>query len=250
MRSATLTVAASVIIAAVRAQTSTPFSKVLLPTSKALDGGPALYYIDTAAAGSSDADRWIVFLEGGGICQHQSDCYSRKAGFLGSASQWPDEWTPSHDQDILSNDADLNPDFAGWNHVFVPYVSGDIWLGTQSTPWNPWSDTNQVESGCDGFKDDSYGTLAAAGSSCAAVITAGATCDMQLSESVPGIFGPGAPLAQYGGMAMTQLCGATCATCDPDAADTYVMEGHNILEDTITQLIAENGLDGASSRGR
>ena len=88
--------------------------QVLLTNSKALDGGPALYYVDAAAVTSRDSDKWVVFvspntrsssahiisldraapgpptqltrhlcaaqLEGGGICQHHSDCYSRKAG--------------------------------------------------------------------------------------------------------------------------------------------------------------------------
>jgi hypothetical protein len=34
--------------------------------------------------------------------------------------------------------------------------------------------------------------------------------------------------------------------CDPTAPDTYVMEGHNIIADTIATLIANNGLSSAS----
>ena len=52
----------------------------LLANSKALDGGPALYYIDAAAAGSADADKWVVFLQGGSICQHHSDVSRQPAG--------------------------------------------------------------------------------------------------------------------------------------------------------------------------
>lgn len=125
-------------------------------------------------------------------------------------------------------------------------VSGDIWLGTQSTPWNPWSETNQVESGCDGFQDDAYGTLAAMGTNCTNVMNAGATCEEHLAEGVPAVFGPDGPKARYGQMHMTQLCGATCTPCDPEAPDTYVMEGHNIVADTIAQLIETAGLDSAA----
>jgi hypothetical protein len=69
---------------------------------------------------SANAEKWVVFLEGGGICAAHKDCRGRKAGRLGSAARWPQYWSPSDDQGILSNDPTLNPDFADWNHVFIP----------------------------------------------------------------------------------------------------------------------------------
>ena len=84
--------------------------KRLLSNSKALDGGPALYYIQPAVAESPNSDKWVVFLEGGGVCQHHADCYGRKFGSLGSASVWNDFWTPDGSSEIISNDPALNPD--------------------------------------------------------------------------------------------------------------------------------------------
>ena len=130
--------------------------------------------------------------------------------------------------------------------VFIPYVSGDVWLGTQTVPWDPWSDTNTVDDGCDGFHDDQYGTLAAIHTDCATVMLAGATCDEHLADGVPMVFGPGAAMAQYGNAHMRDICGATCTPCDPTAPDTYVMEGHNIISDVISELIANNAVDSAS----
>ena len=140
-----------------------PMHKILLQNSKALDGSPALYYLQTADPVSPNADKWVVFLEGGGICQAQGDCHSRKASVLGSSTIWSDTYTCTEDQDILSDDPARNPDIADWrvhardilsrlqcccahsvpvirhrNHVFIPYVSGDVWSGMQSTPFNPW----------------------------------------------------------------------------------------------------------------
>ena len=218
----------------------------LLSNSKALDGGPALYFIDPAADDSPNADRWVVFLEGGGICQHHSDCWTRKAGSLGTADKWDDEWSPGRSTHIISNDPARNPDLADWNHVFLPYVSGDIWLGTQTEPWNPWSETNTVDEACSGLKDDKWGTLAAAGMNCAAVMSAGATCEQLLGEGVPALFGPGAPMAQYSGGHMSDLCAASCTPCDSAATDVYVMEGHNIISDTINELINNHAIDTAS----
>ena len=36
--------------------------------ARCLDGSPAGYYVKRAPAESPNADKWIVFLEGGGLC--------------------------------------------------------------------------------------------------------------------------------------------------------------------------------------
>ena len=35
---------------------------------------------------------------------------------------------------LVSSSAEVNPQFHGFNRVFVPYCSGDIWVGTQTAP--------------------------------------------------------------------------------------------------------------------
>ena len=81
---------------------------------------------------------------------------------------------------------------------------------------------------------------------CAAVMSAGGTCEQHLGEGVPALFGPGAPMAQYSGGHMSDLCAATCTPCDSAATDVYVMEGHNIISDTINELINNHAIDTAS----
>ena len=121
--------------------TATPMSRVMLNSSDAggarcLDGSPFGYYLrrsaaaDTAATSSSS---WIIFLEGGGLCVEPIDCLSRAKSALGSSTKWGATWTPGTDgaQDILSDDVTTNPSFAGFNHVYMPYCSGDTWTGTR-----------------------------------------------------------------------------------------------------------------------
>merc|ERR1719231_941512 len=38
----------------------------------------------------------------------------------------------------LSTNSTANPDFHDFNHVYVPYCSGDVWLGTQADAVDPW----------------------------------------------------------------------------------------------------------------
>ena len=55
----------------------------------------------------------------------------RAKGNLGSSTGWAPTHTDA--QNILSTDASFNP-FANWTHVFVPYGSGDVYIGTQRKP--------------------------------------------------------------------------------------------------------------------
>ena len=45
---------------------------------------------------------------------------------------------------------------------------------------------------------------------------------------------------------MSDLCAASCTPCDSAATDVYVMEGHNIISDTINELINNHAIDTAS----
>jgi len=56
-------------------------------------------------------------------------------GDLGSSKKWPNSMTG---QKLISTDARGNPDFFYWNHIYVPYCSGDLWIGEEEAPVNPF----------------------------------------------------------------------------------------------------------------
>jgi hypothetical protein len=98
------------------------------------DGTPAGFYFEAAASG--DTARWVIELEGGGICESNADCAQRENSDLGSSKNWVSSIT---DGGQLSTNRTVNPDFHDYNHVFVPYCSGDCWTGMQQKAVNPWS---------------------------------------------------------------------------------------------------------------
>jgi hypothetical protein len=59
----------------------TPMQRVLLQRSKAIDGSPALYY----GALNTSSTKWVIWIQGGGICQSLSDCQGRANSALGSS---------------------------------------------------------------------------------------------------------------------------------------------------------------------
>jgi ribosome maturation protein SDO1 len=100
--------------------------------SRCLDGSPGGYFYRKSNANKGDIgyDSWVFFLEGGGVCAEPIDCEVRKYNHLGSSNFWDEtkEFTTS----VLSDDSKVNK-FAGWNHVFVPYCTGDTHTGTLTT---------------------------------------------------------------------------------------------------------------------
>jgi len=117
----------------------TLMSRVLLQHTKAIDGTPALYYIDRNASSS----KYVIWLEGGGICQSLADCESRANGSLGSSKSF--QPSQAFGQGMMQSDAKLNPDFNEWNRIYVPYVSGDVWGGAATTALNPFPSAVGVE---------------------------------------------------------------------------------------------------------
>ena len=101
------------------------------------DGTPAGYFLQLAHASSPHKDSWVVWLEGGGICQSNADCFTRSQSGIGSSNYWAETMTG---EQLSSSDCTANPDFCQWNHVWVPYCSGDIWVGQASTFSNPWAE--------------------------------------------------------------------------------------------------------------
>lgn len=96
--------------------------------AQCLDHTPAGYYIR-----KQDPHKWVIFLEGGGLCVTPFDCIERaKHSNYGSSKDWPSDQTPHQDRYMMTTSySQLNP-FMNFSHVYVPYCSGDTWLGTSS----------------------------------------------------------------------------------------------------------------------
>lgn len=61
------------------------------PDAKCLDGTPPALYVHEG----SEKDKFLIFLEGGGFCQGETQadtleqCYQRSKTMLGSSNLWP-----------------------------------------------------------------------------------------------------------------------------------------------------------------
>jgi len=120
---------------------SSPLYKVLLPEdyvtnlgTRCLDGSPSGYYIRPSnATFGIAATSWVFYLQGGGLCIEPIDCYTRTHTIDGSSNNWNATYTDN--TGVLSTES-FNP-FSQFNHVYVPYCSGDTHTGTETTP-NHW----------------------------------------------------------------------------------------------------------------
>ena len=93
----------------------------LFPSSspaKCTDGSPAGYYYEPGA----QKTKWVLWIQGGGLCQSNADCANRAKSALGSSKYWVKSRTGSQHQ---STDPAQNPDFHDWQHVYLSYCSGD-----------------------------------------------------------------------------------------------------------------------------
>mmetsp|Transcript_54628 Transcript_54628/g.152479 ORF Transcript_54628/g.152479 Transcript_54628/m.152479 type:complete len:449 (+) Transcript_54628:3-1349(+) len=111
--------------------TQQPLRKILFTEELAqargaqcLDHTPAGYYLR-----EGDPSKWVIFLEGGGLCLSPVDCAKRAESRMGSSSYWKDELGGYMTTSVSS----LNP-FGLFSQVHVPYCSGDTWLGAHARP--------------------------------------------------------------------------------------------------------------------
>eukprot|EP00658_Telonema_sp_P-2_P002951 TRINITY_DN11087_c0_g1_i3.p1 TRINITY_DN11087_c0_g1~~TRINITY_DN11087_c0_g1_i3.p1 ORF type:complete len:309 (+),score=90.43 TRINITY_DN11087_c0_g1_i3:62-988(+) len=105
--------------------------------AKCLDGSPAAYYIRRSTA-EPNASKWMLYFQGGGECVTEADCKNRTSTVLGSSRFFaPDADDKLREFVMQSPDPAVNPTFHSWNHVFIPYCSGDLHLGQQRQP-NSW----------------------------------------------------------------------------------------------------------------
>eukprot|EP00756_Hemistasia_phaeocysticola_P000161 Hpha_TRINITY_DN10112_c0_g2::TRINITY_DN10112_c0_g2_i1::g.131669::m.131669/K19882/NOTUM; O-palmitoleoyl-L-serine hydrolase len=97
--------------------------------SNCLDGSPYGYYFRPAPAGSKHANEWVMFMQGGGLCLTAIDCWIRTKNELGTSKVWRQNYTEY--DNVLASDPAMNP-FWDFNHVWLPYCSGDTHTGGQT----------------------------------------------------------------------------------------------------------------------
>jgi hypothetical protein len=95
--------------------------------ARCLDGSPGAFYWRPALA-SSGSGKFAIFLEGGGLCAHNSSCTGRSHTGLGSSTSYPKTADVEAEGSVLSSNATENP-YWDYNSVFVKYCSGDMWAG-------------------------------------------------------------------------------------------------------------------------
>jgi len=92
--------------------------------AQCLDHSPAGYYIR-----EQDPQKWVIFLEGGGLCVTPIDCIKRRYSHLGSSKYLHPDHLPEGES--TCSRSEYNP-FATFSHVWIPYCSGDTWLGNSA----------------------------------------------------------------------------------------------------------------------
>jgi len=96
--------------------------------SRCLDGSNGGYYFQ-AATKAGDKNKWVFFMEGGGVCIDEPSCMQRAGTDLGSSSHWSSTFSGWElERNVLGSNSSINP-FASWNHVYVRYCSGDAHTG-------------------------------------------------------------------------------------------------------------------------
>lgn len=100
------------------------------PLAVCNDGSPAIYYVRRGHV--HNLDRWVIHLKGGSSCSTWEDCNLR---FINEPKKVSSTgWGPSvNEGGIFDPDPAVNPTFHGWNHVYVPYCSSDLWAGDGET---------------------------------------------------------------------------------------------------------------------
>lgn len=90
--------------------------------STCLDGSAAVFYLSR----NSESRNWVIRLQAGGSCVTQQECLLRKETPFGSSKYSHKAITGTF---VTSDDPRENPTFHNWNKVFIPYCSGDLFVG-------------------------------------------------------------------------------------------------------------------------
>lgn len=96
-----------------------------------LDGSEAVFYLSR----NHDSKNWVVQLQAGGSCDNFQSCQERVKGPYGSSQSY-DQYMKG--VFVVSDDPRENPTFASWNKVYVPYCSGDVFVGRKRKYNHPY----------------------------------------------------------------------------------------------------------------
>ena len=226
-------------------------------SARALNGDSAIFYASEPknTDGSSGADKFVIWLTGGGKCENQQDCFARKhIPNVGNTRYYAESFESEEETSylsfygaahpisfdagygncdwraVLSSDPLINPDFADWNHVWLPYVTHDVFQGLSSDPFNPWNARNVVGDGC---------PTAEQNPSCNAMLTnalqTGASRCSDLQADTQQLF-PGVTYADW--------CPHLC--CSPEDSDIYYMQGDLVFHQTIEALRTTHSIGDAT----
>jgi hypothetical protein len=142
-----------------------PLTKLTDPSAKCMDGTLGGFYHQHAKVEANKA-KWVIHMQGGGECVDSVQCARRFNSSLSSSDFFPDyinltydpantnhsHRKPSADRSSLQDvselgfrwdkfgwwlcddNPDTNPELYGYNHVWLPYCSGDLWSGQRLTP--------------------------------------------------------------------------------------------------------------------
>lgn len=100
------------------------------PDATCSDGSPGAFYVQPGVG--EDADRWVIWFQGGGYCSAEDRCRARAMEGSKVSSIGLPETTGA--EGILSADPAVNPTFASWTHVRLHYCSSDRWTGQRTDP--------------------------------------------------------------------------------------------------------------------
>jgi len=95
--------------------------------SLCIDGSPSGYYFQPG----SEKGSYLIFLQGGGVCETPEDCYTRSMTSLGSSKSWPSSISSIGGGFVSFNSS--NP-FSSWNIVNVPYCDGGRYSSDATDP--------------------------------------------------------------------------------------------------------------------
>lgn len=90
-----------------------------------LDGSPYGFY---HVPSPSNSTKWTVFLEGGGWCVDETDCFGRSHGILGNSSLFPKS-AGCTCMNTVGDGLD-----ASCNCLYLPYCDGASFAGFREAP--------------------------------------------------------------------------------------------------------------------
>lgn len=111
---------------------SAPLTMLTDAKAKCMDGTQAGFYAQSAA-NSSDANKWVIYLNGGGECDSESACVSQTSNSMGSSKYFSGTADAAY-WFLGSDNCSQNPEFCGWNHAYDPYCSQDLHSGQVTVP--------------------------------------------------------------------------------------------------------------------